>query len=109
MYQVNTTGVFEKNVRKLIKKYRHIKKDFLPFLQALESGELIGDSIPGFNNKIFKARIPSSDQRKGKSGGFRLIYYVVLKNKTIFLLAMYAKAKQSDIRKDVIQNIVDQL
>jgi len=109
MYQVKTTGVFEKNVKKLSKKYRHIKKDFSPVLEKLESGQLVGDPVAGFQNRIFKARVPSSDQKKGKSGGFRLIYYFILEGKTIFLLSMYAKAKQSNIKKSEIQRILDSL
>jgi len=109
MYNVKTTDIFLKNIKQLSKKYRRIKKDFLPLLEELEAGQFIGDPISGFDNEIYKARVPSSDQQKGKSGGFRLIYYTVLENKEIILLTMYAKAKQSNIRKNEIQKILDQL
>ncbi len=109
MYNVKTTDIFLKNIKKLSKKYRRIKKDFLPLLEELEAGQFVGDPISGFDNEIYKVRVPSSDQQKGKSGGFRLIYYTVLENKEIILLTMYAKAKQSNIRKNEIQKILDQL
>ncbi len=109
MYNVKTTDVFIKNIKKLSKKYRRIKKDFLPFLEELEAGQFIGYPISGFDNEIYKVRVPSSDQQKGKSRGFRLIYYTILENKEIILLTMYAKAKQSNIQKNEIQKILDQL
>lgn len=109
MYNVKTTDIFLKNIKKLSKKYRRIKKDFLPLLEELEAGQFIGNPISGFNDKIYKVRVPSSDQQKGKSGGFMLIYYTIIDDKEIILLTMYAKAKQSNIRKNEIQEILDQL
>ncbi len=109
MYNVETTDVFKKNIKKLSKKYRHIKKDFLPLIEELEAGQFRGSPISGFNNELYKVRVPSSDQQKGKSGGFRLIYYVVIDDKEIVLLTMYAKAKRTNIRKNEIQAILDQL
>jgi len=78
-------------------------------LKDLEAGQFTGNPISGFDSEIYKVRVPSSDQQKGKSGGFRLIYYVVIDDKEIVLLTMYAKAKRSNIRKNEIQGILDQL
>ncbi len=109
MYNVKATDIFKKNIKKLSKKFRRIKKDFLPLLEDLEAGQFIGNPISGFDNEVYKVRVPSSDQQKGKSGGFRLIYYVVIDDKEIVLLTMYAKAKRSNIRNNEIQEILDQL
>ena len=109
MYNVKTTNIFQKTIKKLSKKYRRIKKDFLPLLEELEAGQFTGNPISGFDNNIYKVRVPSSDQQKGKSGGFRLIYYVVIDDKEIVLLTMYAKAKRSNIRKAEIKDILNQL
>ena len=109
MFQVIPTDFFKKDIKKLFKKYRRIKEDFSPLIDQLEAGELAGDSVPGFNNKLYKTRVPSSDQKKGKSGCFRVLYYLVLKDKEIYLLTAYAKAKKTDIRKQELQKIIDQL
>lgn len=45
-----------------------IKKDFLPLLKKLEDGQLVGDAVSGFQNKIYTLRAPSPDQNQGKSG-----------------------------------------
>ncbi|MGR0479977.1 MAG: type II toxin-antitoxin system RelE family toxin [Candidatus Electronema sp. V4] len=95
---VNTTPIFRKAVRKLLKPYPRLKEDFLPLLEQLENGTLPGVPLSGFAGKIWKARFASSDQRKGKSGGFRLIYLADEKAQELWLLTLYAKSEQTDIR-----------
>jgi len=109
MYTVNTTDVFEKQVKKLLKKYRRIQKDLIPFIDKLETGELVGSAVPGFNKKLYKARVPSSDQKKGKRGGFRVLYYLVSEDDVIYLLTLYAKAKKSDIRHVEISRLLKEM
>jgi mRNA-degrading endonuclease RelE of RelBE toxin-antitoxin system len=45
-------------------------------IEQLEQGELPGDQIPSIGYTVFKLRVRNSDIQKGKSGGYRLIYYV---------------------------------
>ncbi len=54
---------------------------------------------------MFKLRVRNSDIQKGKSGGYRLIYYVKTV-KGIILLTIYAKTEQVDIAADDIRNII---
>ncbi|BAB73357.1 hypothetical protein DSM107007_49020 [Nostoc sp. PCC 7120 = FACHB-418] len=64
-----------------------------------------GDQIPGIGYTVFKLRVRNSDTQKGKSGGYRLIYYV--KTATgIILLTVYTKSEQVDIAADDIQSII---
>ena len=89
MYSVKITDTFARETKKLAKKYRRIRKDFLPLLDQLEAGRLVGDAVSGFDNKLYKVRVPSSDQKKGKSGGFRVIYYIISDENEILLLTIY--------------------
>ena len=103
--QVEASPVFSRNLRDLAKKYRNIRNDIKPVVEQLEQGDLPGDQIPGVGYAVFKLRVRSSDIQKGKSGGYRLIYYV--KTSTgIILLTIYAKSEQVDIAAKDIQNIV---
>ena len=103
--QVEASPVFSRNLRDLAKKYRNIRNDIKPVVEQLEQGDLPGDQIPGVGYAVFKLRVRSSDTQKGKSGGYRLIYYV--KTSTgIILLTIYAKSEQVDIAAKDIQNIV---
>jgi mRNA-degrading endonuclease RelE of RelBE toxin-antitoxin system len=63
------------------------------------------DQIPGVGYAVFKLRVRNSDTQKGKSGGYRLIYYV--KTETgIILLTVYVKSEQVDIAAEDIRNII---
>ena len=103
--QVEASPVFSRNLRDLAKKYRNIRNDIKPVVEQLEQGDLPGDQILGVGYAVFKLRVRNSDTQKGKSGGYRLIYYV--KTSTgIILLTIYAKSEQVDIAAKDIQNIV---
>lgn len=103
--QVEIAPTFHKNLRTLAKKYRSIRNDIQPVIEQLEQGELPGDKISGTDYTIFKLRVCNSDIQKGKSGGYRLIYY--LKTATgIILLTIYTKSKQADITASEISNII---
>ncbi len=103
--QVAAAPTFNRNLRKLAKKYRSIRSDLQPVIAQLEQGELLGEQIPGVGYAVFKLRVRNSDTQKGKSGGYRLIYY--LKTTTaIILLTIYAKSEQVDIAADDVQSII---
>ena len=105
LIQVEASLTFNRNLRALAKKYRSIRHDIQPVIEQLEQGELPGEQISGIGHTVFKLRVRNSNTQKGKSGGYRLIYYV----KTamgIILLTIYAKSEQVDIAADDIQNII---
>jgi mRNA-degrading endonuclease RelE of RelBE toxin-antitoxin system len=105
MIQVSASPTFNKNLRALAKKYRSIRDDIQPIIEQLEQGELPGDKIPGISYTVFKLRVRNSDTQKGKSGGYRLIYYV--KTVTgIILLTIYTKSEQVDIAAKDIQSMI---
>lgn len=103
--KVETTLIFKKNIRNLAKKYRHIHNDIQPIIEQLERGDLLGDRISGINYPVFKLRVKNSDIQKGKSGGYRLIYYVKTV-KGIVLLTVYTKSEQINITNDEIITII---
>ncbi|MBW4596897.1 MAG: type II toxin-antitoxin system RelE/ParE family toxin [Brasilonema angustatum HA4187-MV1] len=105
LIQVEVTGKFKRNLRILAKKYRSIRNDIQPIIEQLQSGELPGDQIPGVGYTIFKLRLKNSDIQKGKSGGYRLIYYLKTSTK-IILVTIYSKSEQEDIAAEEIQQIL---
>ncbi|MBP5973237.1 type II toxin-antitoxin system RelE/ParE family toxin [Brasilonema sp. CT11] len=105
LIQVEVTGKFKRNLRILAKKYRSIRNDIQPIIEQLQSGELPGDQIPGVGYTIFKLRVKNSDIQKGKSAGYRLIYYLKTSTK-IILVTIYSKSEQEDIAAEEIQQIL---
>jgi mRNA-degrading endonuclease RelE of RelBE toxin-antitoxin system len=103
--QVTFTPEFKRNLRQLAKKYRHIKTDLQPILDELAKGSKPGDQVPRVGYEVFKVRARNSNASKGKSGGYRLIYYA--KSETeIILVTVYSKTEQADIAPEDIRQII---
>ena len=105
LIQIEITTKFQRNLRILAKKYRNIRNDIQPIIEQLQLGELPGDRISGVGYTIFKLRVKNSDIQKGKSGEYRLIYYVKTTTK-IILITIYSKSDREDISAEEIQQIL---
>ncbi|ESA32411.1 cytotoxic translational repressor of toxin-antitoxin stability system [Leptolyngbya sp. Heron Island J] len=105
--EVALTSRFQKDLRSLAKRYRRIRSDVQPLIQRLEAGELPGDQIAGMNLTLFKVRLKNSDIQKGKSAGYRVVYYVKTKENVI-LVTIYSKSDQSDIDPNMVKTILAQ-
>lgn len=102
---IKFTPEFKRNLRLLSKKYRHIRSDVQPIIEQIQTGEFLGDQIPGVKHTVFKVRVKNSDTRKGKRSGYRFIYY--LKTQThVILITIYSKLEQSDISAKQIRRIL---
>ncbi len=108
--KIQFTDVFKRPVRDLAKRYRRIKFDIQPVLDQLQSGELVGDQIQGTGYTVFKVRIKNSDIQKGKSGGYRLIYYIKT-SENILCVLIYSKSDEDNVTsleiKKTIQEFYD--
>jgi mRNA-degrading endonuclease RelE of RelBE toxin-antitoxin system len=100
------TNEFKRNLRQLLKKYRNIRSDIQPLLNELSQGQTPGDRIPGIAFEIFKVRLPNSDSRRGKSGGYRIVYQHTIDD-TIILITLYSKTEQSDISPQAIELLIN--
>lgn len=103
--EIKITHEFKRKVQLLSKKYRHIQDDLQPILDKLISGETIGDRLSGIKSIVYKVRIKNTDTRKGKSGGYRLVYWLQTTD-GIVLLDIYTKSEQDDITTAKIKQII---
>ncbi|WP_373535888.1 type II toxin-antitoxin system RelE/ParE family toxin [Microcoleus sp.] len=104
---IELTPRFQRDLRNLGKRYRNIRKDIQPVIEQLQAGELPGDHIPGMEYEIFKVRIKNSDIQKGKSAGYRAIYYLKTSD-SIVLVTIYSKSDLSDIAAETVREILAQ-
>lgn len=105
--QIALTPRFQRDLRDLAKRYRSIRLDLQPLIEQLKSGETPGDRVTGIKYQIFKVRLKNSNIQKGKSGGYRVIYY--LKTETEIILAtIYSKSDLSDVSNQVIEEAIAQ-
>ncbi|WP_141699102.1 type II toxin-antitoxin system RelE/ParE family toxin [Candidatus Thiosymbion oneisti] len=107
--EVRLSPAMQRAIRRLSKRFPHIMDDLKPLLNNLETGENPGDALSGFSRRVYKVRVPSSDQRRGKRGGFRVVYYLVSEDHRVYLLTMYAKSRQENIRTEKINSLIQQL
>lgn len=103
--QVEFTPEFKRNIRHLSKKYHHIKSDVKPVIEDLESGQTSGDQIQSVGYTVYKVRVKNTNLKKGKRAGYRLVYYIKTKLKTI-LVTIYSKTEQGDISAEKIRRII---
>ncbi|PIE41303.1 MAG: addiction module antitoxin [Gammaproteobacteria bacterium] len=102
---INFTDEFRQHVRRLGRRYRSIRGDLTSLLEQLEAGETPGDQIQGTGYTVYKARVKNSDARRGKTGGYRVIYYIQTES-SVTLLAMYSKSDQADIGVEAVRRIL---
>jgi mRNA-degrading endonuclease RelE of RelBE toxin-antitoxin system len=104
--QVIAAPIFTRFLKHLAKKYRNIRKDIEPLIDQLEGGETPGDQVKGVKHTVYKVRVKNSDVPKGKSGGYRVIYYIKAAGK-IILIAIYAKTEVADLQAEDIRRLVE--
>jgi len=108
-YDVELTETFQRSLKALKKKYRHVKDDFLAQISVLEENPSAGDPIPGWNKEVWKVRVASSDIKKGKSAGYRLIYFWRADEIKVYLLTAYFKGEKSDVTRSEIEALLKKL
>ena len=102
---VKPTNFFAKNVKSLKKNYPQIGADIKSLVSQLKQGETPGDQITGVGYTVYKVRLKNSDLKKGKSAGYRIIYYIEGGN-TRILLIIYCKKQKSDISKEEVVDVI---
>jgi mRNA-degrading endonuclease RelE of RelBE toxin-antitoxin system len=98
---------FEKDVKALKKRYRSVEKDLEPLVKQLENGKIVGDRIAGSKYPVFKVRVKNSDVQRGKSGSYRVIYYIVMPE-AIMLTKMYSKSDRANLDNQEIEEAIEQ-
>jgi mRNA-degrading endonuclease RelE of RelBE toxin-antitoxin system len=105
--EIALTPHFQRDLRDLAKRYRSIRLDLQPLIEQLQSGETPGDRVTGTKYQIFKVRLKNSNIQKGKSGGYRVIYYLKTEAE-IILATIYSKSDLSDVSNHVIEEAIAQ-
>ncbi len=105
--RVDTHPTFRKRTRRLQRRFPSIHLDLRSLLQRLQNDERPGDRIPRVGYTVYKVRLPNRAARRGKSGGFRIIYYAQF-NDLVTLLTIYSKTDETDISAREIQELAQE-
>lgn len=97
---------FKREVKPLAKKYRSLKNELSDLFDSLEINPTQGDDL---GQSCYKIRLGIESKQKGKSGGARVITYVVTENEEVILLSIYDKKDKSNLRPNELDELLDEL
>ncbi len=98
-YSVYPTPEFKKLLKKLYKKYPSIKADLQELVSILSETPDFGIHL---GQGIHKVRLAITSKGKGKSGGARVITYMITEDNEVYLVHIYDKSQLENITKDQI-------
>lgn len=98
-YKIITIAPFDKQAKKLAKKFNSFKNDLFLLVNILKENPKHGTPL---GNECYKIRLVIASKNKGKSGVARLITHFTIADKTIILLAVYDKSEQDSITEKQI-------
>jgi len=105
-YKVITIPIFEKELKRLAKKYPSLKSEYIELVQSLKEKPEQGTAI---GNHCYKIRMAIASKGKGKSGGARVITFLQVSDTAVFLLSIYDKSVKESISanelNELLQNI----
>jgi mRNA-degrading endonuclease RelE of RelBE toxin-antitoxin system len=105
-YSVLTVPPFDRQLKRLAKKYRSIKDDVAELGKQLAENPTMGKTI---RKDCYKIRLAIISKGKGKSAGARVITYVHIDQSNIYLLTIYDKSEQEDISDNEIQQLINNI
>jgi mRNA-degrading endonuclease RelE of RelBE toxin-antitoxin system len=88
-FSVKSISVFERQAKRLMKKFPSLKKELQSLINELKEEPEKGTSI---GHNCYKIRLAINSKGKGKSGGARVITHIIFKNNTLYLLSIYDKS-----------------
>ena len=102
-YNVYSTPDFKKYFAKLYKKFPSLKDDLKELVKILQEKP---DSGIHLGHNVYKIRLAITSKGKGKSGGARIITYLVTENKEVYLVFIYGKSQLENITKEQILGLL---
>lgn len=109
---VSASLQFKREVKPLAKKYHSLKSSVESLVDALIKNPYLGTA---YGNDIYKVRLADESKGKGKSGGFRIMYYHLNVSENgidILLMNIYDKSEKSTIKKSealkALKSILDE-
>lgn len=97
---------FKKEAKRLIKKYPSLKIELEVLNKDLSNNPTTGTSL---GNDTYKIRIAIKSKGKGKSGGARIVTYMVTENQEVYLLTIYDKSEFDAIDDNTLKNLIKHL
>jgi hypothetical protein len=98
-YSVYPTPDFKKFFKKLYRKYPSLKADLQELIDTLIEKPDVGVNL---GHGVYKIRLAISSKGKGKSGGARVITYLVTEDNEVYLVFIYDKSQLENITNEQV-------
>lgn len=105
-FNVIPSDKFKKEAKRLIRKFPSLKEELRKLSTILSEHPETGKSL---RRNTYKIRVAIKSKGKGKSGGARIITYLVTDNKEVYLLLIYDKSEYDNVDDKLLQQIIDGL
>jgi hypothetical protein len=105
-YNVKTIAVFEKQAKRLAKKYASLKAELMELILELKQNPDIGIPI---GNNCYKIRIAIASKGKGKAGGARVVTNFMVADKNVYLLAIYDKSEKDNLTDKELEELLSSI
>jgi mRNA-degrading endonuclease RelE of RelBE toxin-antitoxin system len=102
-YKILPLPPFDKQLKRLVKKYPSLKEEYFELIKALEENPMYGTNI---GKDCYKIRIAIASKGKGKSGGARIITNIVITNTTVYLLSIYDKSEKENLTNKELEKLL---
>ena len=107
-YRIKTSDSFDKEVKRLSKRYRSIGQDVYDLYAEILANPTLGTDL---GRGLRKIRMRITSKGRGKSGGARVISFTVIVSvgeTEVNLLYIYDKAEREDITSAEIEALLKQ-
>jgi hypothetical protein len=101
-----TTTEFNKEFKRLAKKYKSLSSDLLEFKEEFDNNPIVGIDL-GAN--LRKIRVSIKSKNKGKSGGARIIVYdlvATVEENAVILVLIFDKNETNNVSNDELKSIL---
>jgi mRNA-degrading endonuclease RelE of RelBE toxin-antitoxin system len=102
-YNVLPIPPFDRQLKRLSKKYPSLKQEFFELIENLEKNPEQGTSL---GKNCYKIRLAISSKGKGKSGGARVITNFVIADETVYLLSIYDKSEKENLTNKELDELL---
>lgn len=105
-FSVIPSDRFKKEAKRLIKEFPTLKQELADLSNTPTNAPATGTPL---GNDPYKIRLAIKSKGKGKSGGGRVITYVVTDDKKVYLLPIYDKFEFDSIDDKTLRIIISSL
>ncbi|SEF83834.1 hypothetical protein [Algoriphagus boritolerans] len=105
-FEIIAIDEFQKELKKLLKKYPSLKEEIFQLGNSLMENPKQGKPI---GKDCYKIRLQIKSKGKGKSSGGRIITHVFFSGQTVFLLTIYDKSEKENISEVRINELLKKL